>query len=199
MALRPIAAAEHPALLALNNRHATAVNALTPEGFAAQCAGALLALAAWEGERLLGFLLAFGPETPERGPNHAWMRARHPEAAYVDRVVVDAAAQGQGLGRRLYAALAALPGVAALGCEVNLDPPNPQSMAFHRRLGFQPVGQATDPRNGKRVEYLLCPAARFLRSPGESPLSGAARLNTSQSQPPGTAFPPGRSPQHPAG
>ncbi|PHK94821.1 GNAT family N-acetyltransferase [Pseudoroseomonas rhizosphaerae] len=194
MALRPVGPADHPALLALNNRHAEAVNALDAADFAARCAGALLALAAWEGGRPLGFLLAFGPSTPEHGPNHRWMRLRHPEAAYIDRIVVEAAAQGRGIGRRLYAALAASPGVAALGCEVNLDPPNPASMAFHLRLGFRPAGQATDPRNGKRVEYLLCSAARFLRNQDKSPLSGAARLNTSQSQPPGFSSPPGGHP-----
>lgn len=188
MELRPVGPADHPALLALNNRHAEAVNALDAGAFASRCAGALLALSAWEQGHPLGFLLAFGPDTPVHGPNHAWMRTHHPEAAYIDRIVVDEAAQGRGLGRGLYAALAALPGLAALGCEVNTDPPNPASMAFHLRLGFRPAGQATDPRNGKRVEYLLCPAARFLRSPDESPLSEAARLNTSQSQPPGTSF-----------
>ena len=151
-------------------------NPLTPAEFAEQCEGALLALAAFAGDRPLGLLLAFGPATLLRGPNHGWMRAHHPRAAYVDRVVVAAEAQGQGLGRVLYAALAgrlAAAGLDAIGCEVNLDPPNPESLAFHRRLGFAPVGEATDPRNGKRVQYLLAadllgkaadPAAHFLRS-----------------------------------
>jgi predicted GNAT superfamily acetyltransferase len=26
-------------------------------------------------------------------------------------------------------------------CEVNLDPPNPESLAFHARLGFARVGE----------------------------------------------------------
>jgi len=47
---------------------------------------------------------------------------------------------------------AALP---ILACEVNLDPANPGSMAFHVKQGFRPAGEATDPRNGKRVRYLV--------------------------------------------
>ena len=192
--LRPILPADLPALLALNNRHTPAVNALAAPELAALAEGALLALAAWEGTVPRALLLAFGPEGPARGPNHAWIRAHAPGAAYVDRVVVDGPAQGRGLGRALYGALAeraATIGLADLGCEVNLGPPNPESLAFHARLGFRRLGEATDPRNGKRVAYLAASVARFLRSAATPPLSGAARLNTSQSQSPGASCLPG--------
>jgi len=62
------------------------------------------------------------------------------------------------LARRLYAALevkARAARIAALCCEVNLLPANLPSLAFHQRLGFATVGEATDPRNGKRVRYFL--------------------------------------------
>ncbi|HWL79392.1 MAG TPA: GNAT family N-acetyltransferase [Roseomonas sp.] len=194
---RPILPTELPALLALNNRHTPAVNALTLPELATLAEGALLALAAWEGGDARALLLAFGPEGPARGPNHAWIRAHAPAAAYVDRIVVDGPAQGQGLGRALYAALAeraAASGLTELGCEVNLDPPNPESLAFHARFGFRRLGEATDSRNGKRVAYLACPAAQFLRSAATPPLSGGARLNTSQSQSPGASHLPGDPP-----
>lgn len=184
----PILPAQHPALLALNNMHAEAVNALDAAGFAALCEAAFWTGALWPRERPgerqgesqdgrpLGFLIALKPSGPATGPNHGWMQAHRPGAAYIDRVVVDAAAQGQGTGRALYAALAAAAleaGLAELGCEVNLVPPNPVSMGFHTRLGFAPVGEATDPRNGKVVRYLAAPAApltaHFLRSPDQRP------------------------------
>jgi predicted GNAT superfamily acetyltransferase len=38
-------------------------------------------------------------------------------------------------------------------CEVNSDPPNPASEAFHKALGFAPVGEALL-GNGKTVTYL---------------------------------------------
>ena len=194
---RPVLPAELPALRALNDRHIPAVNALALPELAALAEGALLALAAWEGTEPRALLLAFGPEGPARGPNHAWIRAHAPGAAYIDRIVVDAPARGHGLGRVLYTTLAeraAAAGLTTLGCEVNLDPPNPESLAFHTRLGFHRLGEATDPRNGKRVVYLACPVAQFLRSAAMPPLSGAARLNTSQSQSPGASSLPGDSP-----
>lgn len=110
-----------------------------------------------DGGRCLGFLLAFGG-LPLRGPNHGWVHRHRRGAVYVDRVAVAVAARGQGIARRLYEDLAAAvlaSGRGGLACEVNLDPPNPGSLAFHARLGFRPVGEARDPRNGKRVLYLF--------------------------------------------
>lgn len=176
--MRPVEAADLPALRALNDAHVPAVNAMAAPDFAALVGGALLALVVGEADAPRAFLVLLGPEGPAQGPNHAWFREHHPGAAYIDRVVVAEAARGQGLGRRLYAAAAEAAlarGLDALGCEVNLDPPNPESQAFHARLGFRPVGEARDPRNGKRVSYLLAPAAHFLRNAAKRPCPAAFR------------------------
>lgn len=152
MTPRAVTAADLPALNALNNDYAAEVNALTPAAFAA------LVGACWYARRLQhGFLLALDHLAPAQGPNHAWFLARRPAFGYVDRVVIAAAGQGQGMGRALYedlfaaAAARSLPGI---GCEVNLAPPNPGSLAFHARLGFSPLAEAVDPRNGKHLRYL---------------------------------------------
>jgi predicted GNAT superfamily acetyltransferase len=42
-----------------------------------------------------------------------------------------------------------------VACEVNYEPPNPQSDHFHAALGFQEVGRASHPDRGKSVRYLL--------------------------------------------
>ena len=76
--------------------------------------------------------------------NFGWFAARHPRFVYVDRVVVDAAAAGQGVGRRLYDDLFARArehGIDIAACEYNLEPPNPASKAFHDRFGFVEVGR----------------------------------------------------------
>lgn len=154
MGIRDITEADIAALLALNNAEAAAVNALTPEGFAALLRNAFAARVTAGGE---GFLIAFDHATPPQGPNHAWFIARESTFAYVDRVVVAPAARGRGVARALYddlAALARADRIGLLACEVNLDPPNPESLAFHERLGFAAAGEGTDPRNGKRVRYL---------------------------------------------
>ena len=102
--------------------------------------------------RLDGFLLGFGPASAYDSVNYRWFAARLHRFAYVDRVIVAPHAQGRGLARALYDAFAAQsPG--PLVCEVNSDPANPGSDAFHARLGFTEMGRARlGP--GKAVRYL---------------------------------------------
>ena len=151
---RPIAPEDLPAILALNNTHAVEVNALTADALAALVAIAAHARVIDGGD---GFLLAFSERTPVQGPNHAWFLARYAAFLYIDRVVIAPAARGRGHARALYSDLAAIADSRPLCCEVNVAPPNPGSLAFHDRLGFVACGEADDPRNGKRVRYLLRP------------------------------------------
>lgn len=161
MEIRDITGADAAALLALNNAEAERVNALTAEGLASLLASAFAARITVDGHGApLAFLIAFDHATPPQGPNHAWFTARESYFAYVDRVVVAPAARGKGLARALYADLARIAQAEftnLLACEVNLDPPNPESLAFHEKLGFTACGEALDPRNGKRVQYMRKP------------------------------------------
>jgi predicted GNAT superfamily acetyltransferase len=67
------------------------------------------------------------------------------------------AARGHGYARRLYADLfdrAGLAGQDIVVCEVNSDPPNPASDAFHATQGFAEVGKAAIHQGSKTVRYL---------------------------------------------
>lgn len=150
--IRSLLAADLPAVLALNNAHAAEVNALSADALAALVAVAARAVVVDGG---LGFLIALDERTPPHGPNHAFFLARHPAFVYIDRVVVAPEVRGRGYARQLYDDAAAVAGARPLCCEVNLVPPNPGSLAFHERLGFRACGEAEDPRNGKRVRYLV--------------------------------------------
>jgi predicted GNAT superfamily acetyltransferase len=77
---------------------------------------------------------------------------------YVDRVVTSPAARGKGYARALYSELfqrARSAGHTRIASEVNLDPPNPASDAFHASLNFHEVGRAAIHNNTKTVRYLL--------------------------------------------
>jgi hypothetical protein len=104
------------------------------------------------------FLIAFDERADYESPNYRWFCARLPRFVYVDRIIVSSARRGQGLARQLYTQLMAVArdaGHTALVCEVNFDPPNPVSDAFHASLGFAEIGRGS-PSPGKVVRYLSC-------------------------------------------
>ena len=157
MLTRPIVEADLPALLALNNAHAAEIGVSEERRFREMVASAALRLASGPAGDPDAFLIAFDHETPPQGPNHAWFLARQPRFLYVDRVCVHPRARRRGLARSLYQSAfeaAASRGLPLLCCEVNSDPPNPASDAFHAALGFVETGRAFLPDRGKSVRYL---------------------------------------------
>ena len=143
---------DHAALLALNNTNAAALSWLEPERLAVLLDRSCHARRV----RHVAFLLAFDQDADYDSPNYLWFRRRYRRFVYVDRVVVAVAARGRGHARRLYADLvaqAAAAGHDVLVCEVNFQPPNPGSDAFHAALGFIEVGRAMLD-DGKAVRYL---------------------------------------------
>lgn len=120
----------------------------------AELAGmAFMAARIGEAEALL---IAFDQDADYHSPNFLWFRQRFARFVYVDRVVVAQASRGRGLARHLYRALFARAASAQherVVCEVNAEPPNPGSDAFHARMGFGAVGTG-EPVPGKRVRYL---------------------------------------------
>jgi len=106
---------------------------------------------------LVGFALAIDPGSPYASENYVFFDSRFENHLYIDRVVLADSARGLGAGTMLYDHLfefAKAQGRATVTCEVNLDPPNPGSLRFHRRFGFEDVDtQAT--KGGTVVVQLL--------------------------------------------
>ena len=152
--IQPLDAAHAPPALVLNNAHAEELSWLDPARLAELLSRAFLA-------RRIGavnaFLLAFDQDADYDSPNFLWFRSRYQRFVYVDRIVVAASVRGRGHARRLYDELfreARLAGHDRVACEVNLEPPNPASDAFHAALGFSEVGVAAIHGGSKTVRYL---------------------------------------------
>ena len=161
----PLTDLDRGRLLALNNRHTVELSELSAEAFEDRIRRACFARGYGDPA---AFLIAYDETAGDGlGPNYGWFKARYPRFVYVDRVVVDGAGRGKGIASRLYQELFATTMAAGhkmVGCEVNSDPPNPVSDAFHTRHGFAEVGLAHLPDRGKTVRYL----ARFLGSDSRS-------------------------------
>ncbi|MFN2298188.1 MAG: GNAT family N-acetyltransferase [Anaerolineales bacterium] len=90
------------------------------------------------------FLLAFREGADYDSPNYGWFSERYGSFLYIDRVVVHPHHRRKGAAGLLYRDLfeyAAQSGVAVITCEVDIFPPNPLSLRFHRRRGFSEVGR----------------------------------------------------------
>ena len=156
---------ELAAIRALNDPEIPHVSQIRRSPFEGPRAQEYLLLAAVRGDRPVGFLLAMTPEADYDSPNFLWFRERMPDVLYVDRIVVAPAQRGLGLGRRLYATLAAAAPkrLVRIGCEVNLEPPNPESLRFHARIGFLEAGRQAFVPGEKEVVYLTCEGEKLAR------------------------------------
>ena len=104
------------------------------------------------------FLIAFDQDAISASPNFQWFKSRYKRFVYIDRVIVAPDKRGRGVARGLYGELfaaAAQAGHSLIGCEVNVEPPNPVSDAFHAALGFAEVGRAILTGGAKQVRYLI--------------------------------------------
>jgi predicted GNAT superfamily acetyltransferase len=161
--VRPLESYDLPAVVAMNNAAVPAVPPTTREEIARLVVVAGLAVVAEvEPGRPVGFLLAMDPGVGYESENYRWFSERGDSFVYVDRIVVADGQRGSGIGRALYDAAfarAAELGRAEVTCEVNVRPPNPSSLAFHARLGFEKLGEQETKGGAYRVALLAAPAS----------------------------------------
>ncbi len=154
LSLRPIRPEDHDYVLELNHRHVDLLSSMDAErlGFLLEHADHADILDV-RGERA-GFVFTFAPDAGYDGENFAWFGERFgADFYYLDRVVVDDAFRRRGLGAAAYDELerAAAP-YRRMVLEVNSEPPNEPSLAFHRQRGYVDVGTRGAP--GHRVAML---------------------------------------------
>jgi len=143
-----------PAVLALNNAHATELSWLSAAQLEVLLQEAFYARQIDHGD---AFLLAFDQRAAYGSPNYLWFRERYRSFVYIDRVVVSPPKRGRGYARALYMDLfahARRKGHTLVTCEVNSHPPNHASDAFHAGMEFAEVGQGAIHRGSKTVRYL---------------------------------------------
>lgn len=145
--LRRIQREDVPAVLALNDREVELTSPLD--------AARLDQLLEWadRGEvvehagRIAGFVLTFGPHSDYDSANYRWFANRYADRFYyLDRIVVGAAFRRLGLASFVYEQVEAdARRHSRMALEVNIDPPNEPSLAFHRRRGYEEVGRLAAP------------------------------------------------------
>ena len=144
MKLRPAAAADADAILALNQESIAVLSPLSRERLAQLQSEAAVHRVIEDDGAVVAFLLAFREGAAYDSPNYRWFARRYDRFLYVDRVVVSSEARGHGAGALLYRDVfefAATHSVGLVTCEYDVEPPNPASERFHARFGFREVGR----------------------------------------------------------
>ena len=154
--IRELAGTDYAAVLAINNAAVPAMNSLDAVALEWLVPNASYARVSESAGTVHAFLIGLAPGTGYPSANYRWFSERYTDFLYVDRIAVADDARRTGHGSALYDDLAAFaagkwPRIVA---EVNLDPPNPGSVAFHERHGFTGVGELAhvyDGAHAKRV------------------------------------------------
>lgn len=152
--LRPLREDDVTAVLDLNERHVELLAPMDRER--------LDQLRAWGGRvqvvemvevggdvgtEIAGFVVTFRPGSPYDSENYQWFAQEYGGAyLYLDRIVVDDRFRRRGLAGLVYDAVEAEASqLGRLALEVNVDPPNQGSLAFHASRGYVEVGRRGDP------------------------------------------------------
>jgi uncharacterized protein len=92
--------------------------------------------------QVLAFAFAFAPGSTYESINYRWHGERFADFLYLDRIAVSSRARRSGIASKIYDYIEALATEhGRMVCEVNSDPPNEESLAFHGKRGYRPIGR----------------------------------------------------------
>jgi len=140
-------------ILALNGQHEVETSALTRGELQAMLDCAFYTCVAAGGTD--GFLISFDQDADYDSRNFLWFKERYDKFVYIDRIIVAKHGRRSGLAKRFYGKLfekARNCGHKIIGCEINVEPPNPGSMRFHQTWGFEEIEEVRL-NNNKSVSY----------------------------------------------
>jgi len=153
--LRPITPDDHADVVALNDRHVELTAPMDEARLAELAAAAEHADVIDVDGRFAGFVITFVVGAAYDGTHFAWFGERYDDYCYLDRIVIHEEFQRRGLGTFAYDELERSCKRPVFALEVNIDPPNEPSLAFHRARGFIEVGQSD--ASGHLVSLMVKP------------------------------------------
>lgn len=107
---------------------------------------------------LAAFLITVRENKPYGSVNYKWFLDNYEEFLYIDRVVVSQKYQHIGIGKLIYDYVikyAKDNNVKRITAEIDIQPPNPISLMFHKTFGFKEVGKQVIYGGKKEVSLQL--------------------------------------------
>lgn len=138
--LRPITDDDLPDVLALNERDVELLSPMDEQRYREIAAVADHCAVIDVDGAFGGFVIVVADGTSYDAENYHWYAERYDRFSYLDRIVIAEDFRRRGLGAFVYDAVEGW-AHERVALEVNVDPPNEPSLAFHRGRGFAEVGQ----------------------------------------------------------
>ena len=142
MELRPLSFEDVDSMWAINEQGLPGTGEVSKEELNDLLDLSVLSVGAFKGRELIGFVLCLSPGTSYASLNYGWFNNHFDDFIYVDRIAISEKYRSQGVGTGLYESVFSYSSDnnIPVAAEVNLEPPNPGSMRFHHRFGFEEVG-----------------------------------------------------------
>jgi len=105
--------------------------------------------------KIIGFMVSLREGVDYKSLNYNFFINHFKKFEYVDRIVISKEYQGNGFGRKLYEYLIEQNETPILCCEVNSKPANPDSYAFHERMGFHEKSKMITEAGEKVVSLMV--------------------------------------------
>ena len=140
--LEPLDPAHHVEVLTLNERHRHLTAPMDADQLSHLDTVGTVEVFRHAGQ-FGGFVVTVASGSAYGGENFGWFGVRYDAFCYLDRIVVHEDARRLGLAGRVYDEVEARTARSAplLALEVNSDPPNEASLAFHAGRDFEQVGE----------------------------------------------------------
>ena len=118
------------------------VNSLTFEEFSLQSINCTYSYIQYSSNsNPVGFIFLYDEKTEYDSLNYLYFKSRYQKFLYVDRIIIAGEHQKKGYGQQLYDFVIDTHNPDIFCCEVNITPPNRQSLSFHHKYGFKEIGQ----------------------------------------------------------
>jgi uncharacterized protein len=142
MSLREVTRADWPRLLELNEASVQELSPLDEQRLAYILKLAYCSIVVEHDSEVVAFAIAIAPRAEYDSRNYSWFSERYERFLYLDRIAVDASMRRHGFGAQLYDAMEQTAAAFdRMVCDVNVEPRNDASLAFHSARGYQDVGR----------------------------------------------------------
>ena len=89
----------------------------------------------------VGFIFLYDNSSHYDSLNYLYFKKKYQKLLYVDRIIIAGEHQKKGYGQQLYDFVIDTHNPDIFCCEVNITPPNRQSLSFQQKYGFKEIGQ----------------------------------------------------------